>query len=475
MQELPGALELLFNLSPFNPSHTQKRPSDTVLTIHLLDPDAEEQAPCLRVSMTVGPHAITYVSEDVIFLVTRNIPNRADLRSLSICSQSCRGPAQKELFRTITRRIKMTNWRLEVLPFLEDHPTLASYIQHFTLQNDRFIIPKPGLDIIDIQNLVKGLTAVVSVSLISFDWFPSVAGLDTSQTHKLLRRLALLGLTAYHPVASPLEILALANEWDEVELETISHPMFTVPPTCRPLSTYVLNIFHYPLSTSRTLPPNVDIFQHVVRLTTRYVTSMHLEPIANTLKRSHGTLQSLVLRAVRFETFEHIEDWANLLMQLRFCTNLVKLELHFSLSQSQPMPDDSPVPHDSLQALLARGLARSVRASIRCIDIVLDIHGPTQQKAIDQFLTLGWSAIGGELARAKNLEVVRVGIRSFHEDILRWHAAQYQAVKAAFPQLAFHHGNAYTSLFLACKSRESLPRAISLLHYSPKVPGDACP
>ncbi|KAJ3559052.1 hypothetical protein NM688_g570 [Phlebia brevispora] len=415
-----------------------------------------------------------HVPDDVIFLVAQNIGNRKDLLSLSTCSRRCRAPAQKELFRHVKRTVKSQDWRPTIFPFLEHHSAVTSYIQHFTLRSDA-CNPNPGMDMSDFRCILNTLNGLLSLSIMSFDWYPSPTAVNPSYKHSSLARLALLGVTAVHSSTSPLDILSATDEWHEVQLESISHPAITTPPTFHPVSTHVLDILHHPLHHgSPTLPSNFHIFQEVVNLTTRSITRNHVEAIANVIRLSYKTLQSVNIKAVCFETFTGISDWDDVCTQLRSCPNLVKLVLNFSLPHEEEGLPHSLSVHRSLQALLTRNLVKSVQGPIKCLDIVLEIRSASKQDAVHNFLQLRWDAIGNELAYAKHLEVIRVRLLSFNDVLPRWYATQYKAVKDAFPQLSYHHMNAGASCIVFCKTAESVPRAMMLLCYTPTRPSDSC-
>ncbi|KAJ3555913.1 hypothetical protein NM688_g2316 [Phlebia brevispora] len=414
------------------------------------------------------------IPDDVIYCIARNMAGRKDLQSLSLCARSCRDPAQKEIFRHIRYTLKTRDWLDIFLSFLRTHPTLASYIQHLTLRNIRFV-PNPRMNIQDVEDILKSLSGLQSLSISAFDWTPaSPRTLTTSFKHSGLSSLTLLGITAIGSTASPLQILGLADRWREVHIEAIAHALLTAPPTLRPVSTHILNFLHYPLrGGTPIIPSNLDIFQNVVNFTARYIAAAHISAIAKVIRRSSATLQSLQIRVVRFETFTNMDQWGDIFAHLRSCKNLVRIICHLSLPRIQDRAGDASVVYTSLQASFTRGLLGSVSNAVRCIEIILDIRGSTKNEALRDFLQLGWNEIGSELRRAKNLEVVRVRLVSHDDALLRWHSEQYQALKAAFPQLTYHHGNVNTPSLIVCKAYECLPQALSLLCYSPNSPNDS--
>ncbi|KAJ3557957.1 hypothetical protein NM688_g1187 [Phlebia brevispora] len=111
-----------------------------------------------------------------------------------------------------------------------------------------------------------------------------------------------------------------------------------------------------------------------------------------------------------------------------------------------------------MQAYVLRRLLSVVKDTVKCLDFVFELRGSSKGEAARQFLQLNWEAVGVEAALANHLEVVRIRLTTYDDILLRWYQMQFSAVKAAFPQLPCHYGNATGLSIVMCRS--SMPDAL---------------
>ncbi|KAJ3559976.1 hypothetical protein NM688_g12 [Phlebia brevispora] len=392
---------------------------------------------------SVPSSPVVDMSDDVLFYVAQNVTSRKDLRAMSLSSRAFRAPAQKELYRHLTRTIKTRyGWHDPLLQFLRDHPVPASYINSFVIRNQG-LLSHPRINISMLWDIVEEMAGLRHLSITGIDWTPApdFGILFSPKKKTFLRHISLLGMNVISPAASPLQILHYTQDLLQLDVEAIAHPSLALPPFRQPVTVNVFNLLHFPVYQNvLTIPSTFDIIQNVVNLTARYIHGIHLIPIANILSRSHGTLQSLKIRTIRFDTFRSAEEWDNILLQLRSCQRLVKLYIYFSVGSKGDARNASAAHDCTLQSSLLRRFLNAVKGSVRCLDFVFELRGSSKDEAIRNFLGLRWEMIGNEAALAKSLEVVRIRLTTYDDILLRWHPDQFQAVSQAFPQLPNHYG-----------------------------------
>lgn len=229
------------------------------------------------------------------------LPYKDDLRSLSEVSSQFVRPSRKALFRDCCTSIH-NDPRYSLQQFTEDAATQSSIscsVKTLVLESGGATQSRPiPITLIQIMRLLEVLPAITSLTLVGFEWSPSLNTPSIPFTCVSLKHLALDDITSKSGSESPLEALCLSKHWSTVCINNLDSGTEDVLLQSGPYVVDRLNLSwcpFYDTTWTMGLVGNCHKLQGISELSVKDVVHQQVDMLRQLLEVSRTTLKSIEL------------------------------------------------------------------------------------------------------------------------------------------------------------------------------------
>ncbi|KAF7789658.1 hypothetical protein EIP86_000604 [Pleurotus ostreatoroseus] len=367
------------------------------------------------------------MSDHILWLVASELDDISTLRSLSLVNSKFTAPARKVLFRdcqTVIRSDESTLHEFTVL--VSKTPSISGAIVSLMLQTDDC---KVETDIYEIAGLVRQLRLLTSLSLMGFEWKPSLEA-------------SLLFPPTLPCGESPLQILQLAKSWHTVCIDQLYCNGFRASLHGNPFVVQDLWLRWCSLHDNSSLggTENKSLVKGLTDLAWHDATHQQLDLVQQLVIDSSASLKRFEL--VFSYLVEDLPRWETFFERMGLCTQLHHLHVAIILDEDFRW-DEEPTYEKHIQAL--HSLARRLPPSVINLHINLIFGTCTNRwKAKQLIMAVTWSTLGASLQRHASLRTITITFELEEPGKLDWSAHESAMFRYHLRGFPFAIGEQFT-------------------------------